>query len=124
MFKKNKSQHIGEGKKNEVRLIGCRWKKLAATTKSMVNIMIGSRIYFLNRTYKQLHMIEHNARKSDHAYVFRYSHIKCFSKIFLMRAHVVIYRLKIWALQKWFKNTPIFSIHQKSSGNIHAQSTQ
>ena len=63
MFKKNKSQHIGEGKKNEVRLIGCRWKKLAATTKSMVNIMIESRIYYLNHTYKQLHMIEHNAEK-------------------------------------------------------------
>ena len=66
---KQKPAHWRRQKK-EIRLIGCRWKKLAATTKSMVNIMIGSRIYFLNRTYKQLHMIEHNARKSDHAYVF------------------------------------------------------
>lgn len=66
MFKKNKSQRIGEGKKKrerEIRLIGCRWKKLAATTKYMVNFMTESRIYFLNHTYKQLHMIEHNARK-------------------------------------------------------------
>lgn len=60
---KQKPAHWRRQKKNEIRLIGCRWKKLAATTKSMVNIMIESRIYFLNHTYKQLHMIEHNAEK-------------------------------------------------------------